>query len=121
VLDGDTFTVLLVLNCVSPARLVPFKSVDGSTRLLVVLSEGTMQLWDAEEGRLLRDGMHAGNSGITVHILESAEGRHLLGIMSYGNCHPHHPGDTRRSFLDLWDMGEAPARAGALRPAHRLG
>jgi hypothetical protein len=58
-----------------------------------------------------------------LNLFESAQGRQLLAIGSQGIHHPRHPGDlgTVRAFLDVWDLGKAPARAGLVKPAHHLG
>jgi hypothetical protein len=80
------------------------------------------QVWDPEEGRLLRDHISHGSSFQAVHLFESAERRHLLAIMDSGEHHPRHPGDTSRDFLDVWDLGEqAPVGGGGLQPAHKHG
>jgi hypothetical protein len=78
------------------------------------------QVWDPEEGLLLRDGINLGGPFESFHLLESAGGRHLVAIMGSGRHHVRHPGGTLRTFLDVWDLGEAPPRD-HLRPAHHLG
>jgi hypothetical protein len=118
--DGEAFTLLHDLNCGGPCqRLRAFKSAEGPTRLLVArtLAQG-LQVW---EGRLLHHGINRDCPFIDCHLFESAQGRHLLAIVGRDGQHPRHPGDTVRSFLDVWDLGEAPAAAGNVRPAHHLG
>jgi WD40 repeat protein len=120
--DGEAFTLLHLLPCGAPIeRLLPFESAEGGYHLLIP-SEG-LQVWDPEEGRRLHDGIHRGCPPLSrFHLFESARGRYLLAVGSYGARHPRHPGDAERSFLDVWDLGEAPARAGyGLRPANHLG
>jgi hypothetical protein len=85
-------------------------------------------VWDHEEGRLLRADIDPGYSHEELHVcvedchlFESAQGRQLLAVLSQGTSHARHPGDKLRAFLDVWDLGEAPARAQPLRPAHHLG
>jgi WD40 repeat protein len=115
VYDGETFRLLHDLDCGS--------SAEGMNILLVLTSQpqGEVQLWDPEEGRPLRGGITCGSPCRYVHLFVSAEGRHLLAISSYGSEHPRHPGHTDRAFLDVWDLGEAPAGTDHLRPAHHLG
>jgi hypothetical protein len=103
-------------------RMLAFKSAGGAYRLLVALATNVgVEVWDPEEGRLLHDGINRGCPLDDCHLFESAEGRHLLAIVGYGPLHPRHPGCTDRAFLDVWDLGEAPAATGHLRPAHHLG
>jgi WD40 repeat protein len=124
VYDGETFRLLHDLDCGSAEnRFLPFKSAEGMDLLLVMTShpQGEVQLWDPEEGRRLRGGITCGSPCQHFHLFESAEARYLLAISSYGSEHPLHPGDTDRPFLDVWDLGEAPAGTDHLRPAHHLG
>jgi hypothetical protein len=120
--DGEAFTLLHDLNCDSAWQLLAFKSAEGPTRLLVApAGDAGLQVWDPEEGRLLHDGINRGCPLDDLHLFESAKGRHLLAIVGSGNRHARHPGDTIRSFLDVWDLGEAPPRANPMRAAHHLG
>jgi WD40 repeat protein len=124
--DGETFTILHELDCGfeigAVQRLLAFESAEGPTRLLVALvADFGLQVWDPEEGRLLHDGINRGCPVNQCHLFESAQGRQLLAIGSQGPRHPRHPGDAHRAFLDVWDLGEAPGRAGLVKPAHHLG
>jgi WD40 repeat protein len=123
--DGGALTLLHDLDCGGPCQhVLAFKSAEGPARLLVALADGGgLQVWDPEEGRLLHDGINRGCPLDDLHLLESTQGRHLLAIVGRGKYHPRHPGDTDRCFLDVWDLGEAPAAAaeGHMRPAHHLG
>jgi WD40 repeat protein len=121
--DGEAFTLLHDLGCHSPIqRVMPFRSAEGPHRLVVALvNDGGLQVWDPEEGRLLQDGINRGCPFHYWHLFESAQGRHLLAIVGRGYFHARHPGDTLRSFLDVWGLGEAPAAVGHVRPAHHLG
>jgi hypothetical protein len=87
-----------------------------------------VQVYDPEEGRLLREDIDPGfalqEPHVCVedcHVFESAQGRQLLAVLSVGTCHPRQPGDKLRSFLDVWDLGEGPPATGHVRPAHHLG
>jgi hypothetical protein len=122
--DGEAFTLLHDLGWVNSSRLLAFKSAGGPYHLLVHTDgedEGGLQVWDPEEGRLLHDGINRGCPADNIHAFESAQGRHLLAIGSRGEQHPRHPGAGRRAFLDVWDLGEAPAAEGQMRPAHKHG
>jgi WD40 repeat protein len=122
ILDGEAFTLMHDLDCGPCRGLLAFKSAQGPTRLLVgPAGDEGLQMWDPEEGRLLHAGINRGCRGNHCHLFESAQGRHLLAIASRGEQHPRHPGDTLRAFLDVWDLGKAPARTGHLRPAHKHG
>jgi WD40 repeat protein len=122
--DGETFTLLHELAVGSRIwRALAFESAEGPTRLLLPLvADFGLQVWDPEEGRLLHDGINRGRpiSG-GWHLFESAQGRHLLAIVAFDENHPRHPRDTYRTSLDVWDLGEAPATTGHVRPAHHLG
>jgi WD40 repeat protein len=120
--DGEAFTLLHDFACGTAVnRLLAFESAEGPARLLVApIKVSGLQVWDPEEGRLLHDGINCGCPSKQFHLFESAQGRHLLAIVGRGEQHPRHPGDTLRAFLDVWDLGEAPAREG-LRPANHLG
>jgi WD40 repeat protein len=123
--DGEALTLLQDLRCGGDSivqRLVPFESAEGPTRLLLALgSESGLQVWDPEEGRLLHDGINRGCPLSTCHLFESAQGRHLLAAVGDGRHHPRHPGYKSRAFLDVWNLGEAPAATGHLRPANKEG
>jgi hypothetical protein len=123
--DGESFELLYNLAAWgSSLRLLAFKSAEGPARLLVLAQgeEGdAFQVWDPEEGRLMRAGINRGCPADNLHMFESAEGRHLLAIGSRGEQHPRHLGDTVRAFLDVWDLGEAPVPEGRVRPAHKHG
>jgi WD40 repeat protein len=116
---GEAFTLLHDLDCGSQSmdRLLAFEWAEGPARLLVA-SEG-VQVW--EEGRLLHDGTNRGCPLGDLHLFESAQGRHLLAIVGREDQHPRHPGETDKTFLDVWDLGEAPAGEGQMRPAHHRG
>jgi WD40 repeat protein len=119
--DGEALTLLHDLDCGSPKdRLLAFKSGEGPARLLVAASEDH-EVWDSEGGRLLHDGINQGCPLESLHVFESAQGRHLLAILGKGDQHTRHPGDDKRTFVDLWDLGEAPAWVDHLRPAHHRG
>jgi WD40 repeat protein len=120
--DGEAFSLLHELRCGDLGRrLLSFQS-EGPHRLVVMTGEG-VQLWDPEEGRLLHDGINRGCQSSNHHLLESAEGRHLLVLTVCDHQHPRHRDDlnSERTFLDVLDMGEAPPRSEHLRPAHRHG
>jgi WD40 repeat protein len=124
--DGEAFTLLHDFDVGSAIeRIIPFESAEGPTRLLVVTDTRKagrgIQVWDPEEGRLLHDGINRGWPLNDCHPFKSARGRHLLAIRGRGYEHPCHPGDTMRAFLDLWDLGEAPAPANPVRGAHKHG
>jgi hypothetical protein len=121
--DGEALTLLRDLEVGSAARrIIPFESAEGPIRLLVVLDDGRgIQIWDPEEGRLLHDGIHRDSSVRDVHLFTSAEGRYLLAIRGGHTRHIRHPGDTARPFLDVWDLGEAPARERHVWGAHKQG
>jgi WD40 repeat protein len=122
--DGEAFTLLHDLHCGAVVRrLVPFQAADGTSRLLAALyGEQGVQVYDPEEGRRLHDGINRRCPLDDVHLLASAQGRQRLAIVGVGSRHPRHPGDLRmRPFLDVWDLGEAPAAVKNVRPAHHLG
>jgi hypothetical protein len=100
--DGETFTLLHDLDCGGGiARLLPFETAEGPARLMVSPQEAHrgLQVWDPEQGRLLHDGINHGCPLNNCHLLESAQGRHLLAIAGSGLNHTRHPGGTVRSFL----------------------
>jgi hypothetical protein len=120
--DGEAFMLLHDLDCEPSGGLLAFRTAEGPTRLLVERDyEASLQVWDPEEGRLLHDPIYYDFHVGGWRLLESAEGRHLLAIVGTGDQHARHPGDTRRVFLDVWDLGEAPPRVEHVRPAHHLG
>jgi WD40 repeat protein len=120
--DGEALTLLHDLQAGDAIRRVAaFKSAEGPTRLLVGLEGRPLQVWDPEEGRLLHDGINRGCPLNDCQLFESAQGRHLLAVMGLGHYHPRHPGDTERTFVDVWDLGEAPAATEHTRPAHKHG
>jgi WD40 repeat protein len=112
---GEAFTLLQDLDCGAHIRrLLAFKSAEGRTRLLVGLQGGRgFQDWEPEEGRLLHDDFTPDHSSAACHLFESAESRQVLATMGQSYRHPRHPGDAIRTFLDVWDLGEAPAPEGA--------
>jgi hypothetical protein len=82
------------------------------------------QVWDPEEGVLLPEAIPGGGGPQTsgFHLIESAEGRYLLAVAGYGAHSPWHAtGEAERTFLDVWDLGEAPLRAQHVRPANKQG
>jgi WD40 repeat protein len=113
--DGEALTLLHDLDCGPCQRVLPFESAEGSTRLLV--ANERLQVWDPEEGRLLHNPALELTEG-DCHLFESAQGRHLLATV--GRSVVRHPGEELRSFVDVWDLGQAPARD-HVRPAHHLG
>jgi WD40 repeat protein len=124
--DGEAFTLLHDLRCPGSIRsMLAFESAEGPVRLLVApVAEVGLQVWDPEEGRLLHDGINRGcPTSSDCHLFESAQGQHLLATVGSGGQHPRHPSYyyLSRSFLDVWDLGEAPAATGHLRPANKEG
>jgi WD40 repeat protein len=125
--DGKALTLLRGLDCgevYAVGRLAVLKPAEGPHRLLVAPArDGCVQAWDPEEGRLLHDDilLQRGLPLTEWHLLESAQGRLLVAILMYASRHPHHPGGTQRAFLDVWDLGEAPAAEVRVRPAHHTG
>jgi hypothetical protein len=121
--DGEALTLLHDLHAEHAIKsLSAFKSAEGPARLLVVpVAEAGLQVWDPEEGRLLHDGINRGCPLEDWHLFESAQGRHLLAITGRGDHHPRRYGETHRTFLDVWDLGEAPAATGHVRPANKHG
>jgi WD40 repeat protein len=124
---GEAFTPLRAFGCSSPWRLLAFKSAGGAHRLLVALASleaggPNVQVFDPEEGRLLHDSIPRDYySPQDVHLFESSQGRHLLATKGKHIYHPRHPGITYRTFIDVWDPGEAPPRASLVRGAHKHG
>jgi WD40 repeat protein len=121
--DGEALTLMHDLHCGLPGQTLPLltlRTVGGPTRLLVGLEGTPLQLCDPEEGLPLHGIIH-GCPSRHIHLFESAQGRYLLAIGSRGEYHPRHPGDTLRAFLDVWDLGEAPAAEGQMRPANKHG
>jgi WD40 repeat protein len=121
--DGEALTLLHDLDCGASRinRVLAFTSAEGPARLLVGLEVNPLQVWDPEKGRLLHDNINRGCPLNHWHLFESAQGRHLLAIVGGGRQHPRHPGDTRRAFLDVWDLGEAPAPDDQMRSANKQG
>jgi WD40 repeat protein len=123
--DGGAFTLMHDLDCTEPIkRVLAFESAEGTYRLLVAPLDGIgrgVRVYDPEKGRLLQDGINQYCPFLDWHLFESAEGRYFLTITGSGRYHRQHLGDKERPFLDVWDIGEAPARAGSVRPAHHLG
>jgi WD40 repeat protein len=122
--DGEASTLLHDLDCGGGiAQLLPFETVEGPARLLVAPQEARrgLQVWDPEERRLLHDGINHGCPLNQCHVFESAQGRHLVAVVGRGKQHPRHRGGMERSFLDVWDLGEAPAWTGHVRPANKQG
>jgi hypothetical protein len=122
--DGEALTLLHDLQGGSQPmdRLLAFTSAEGPARLLVASEDrGVIQVWDPEEGRLLHDGINRGCTLDDLHLFESAQGRHLLAIVRADDYFPRQPGDTRGVFLDVWDLGEAPAAEVPMRPANKHG
>jgi hypothetical protein len=123
--DGEALTLLHDLDCGSPIqRLLAFESAEGPhpTHLLVGQLDGQgVQVWDPEEGRLLHDDFTPDHSSAACHLFESAESRQVLATMGQSYRHPRHPGDTTRTFLDVWDLGEAPAPEIQMPGAHKKG
>jgi WD40 repeat protein len=123
--DGEALTLLHDIDGgFQPRGLLAFESAEGPTRLLVACwyDPRGLQVWHPEEGRLLHEGINQGSQINQCHLLESAQDRHLLAIVGRGEEHPRHPGDTDtiRAFIDVWDLGDAPARD-HVRGAHKHG
>jgi WD40 repeat protein len=117
--DGEAFTLLHDLDCGSDHRMVAFMSAEGLQRLLAGPATASgLQVWDPEEGRLLHDGINRiGKRDCPIedfHLFESAQGRHLLAVLrrQFGD---------EDVFLSVWDLGEAPAAIGLVRPANKHG
>jgi WD40 repeat protein len=125
--DGEASTLLHDLDCGNGSAInsvSAFKSAGGPYHVLVHTEAehaDELQVWDPEEGRLLHDGINRGCPADFIHMFESAQGRYLLAVVGHGDHHARHPGDTVRGFLDVWDLGEAPAGEHPLRPAHKHG
>jgi hypothetical protein len=122
--DGEAFTLLHNFDSGRHAtkRLSVFKAAEGPARLLVArVAEAGLRLYDPEEGRLLHDGINRGWLSEDCHLLESAQGRHLLATVSRGNRSTWNFRGTVGTPLHVWDLGEAPAGERPLRPAHHLG
>jgi WD40 repeat protein len=122
--DGEAFTPLHDLNSggLSVREVSAFESAEGPTHLLVATSNGRgLQVCDPEEGRLLHDGINRGWLSEDCHLLESAQGRHLLATVSRGNRTAWNPHGTVGTPLYVWDLGEAPAATGHVRPANKQG
>jgi WD40 repeat protein len=122
--DGKALTLLHDLQAGSQPmdRLLAFTSAGGQYRLLVRSNEDRgLQVWDPEEGRRLHHGINRGCTLDDLHLFESAQGRHLLAVVRAADYFPPYPGDTRGVFLDVWDLGEAPAAEVRMRPANKHG
>jgi hypothetical protein len=124
--DGEAFTLLHDLEGASANKhVLPFQTAEGPYRLLVVpvsLHGGRgMEVYDPEEGRLLQGDINRDCPMDNLHLFESAQGRHLLALRGEGNSHTRHPDQRRGAFLDVWDLGEAPAGEGHVRGAHKHG
>jgi WD40 repeat protein len=121
--DGEALTLLHEIGRHGTVRsMLAFQSAEGPARLLVARHERHgLRVWDPEEGRLLHDGINRGCPSDNIHMFESAQGRHLLAVVGSHDHHPRHPGGTMRTFLDVWDLGEAPAPEEQIRPAHKHG
>jgi hypothetical protein len=119
--DGETFTVLRTLTCQAPTArvfLLPFKSAEGRTRLLVTSRDlRVVEVWDPEENVVLPELIRSeGAEPSGFHLFESAEGRQLL---AFG---PRlRRGEADKAFLDVWDLGEAFMEAQHVRPANKHG
>jgi hypothetical protein len=119
--DGEALTLLHDLSPLGQ-RFLPFQSAEGRPLLLVPLWDGReVQAWDPEGNRLVQGGINRGCPSSQLHVFESAQGRHLLAIAGCGKHHQRHAGDIERSFIDVWDLGEAPPRERQVRPAHHTG
>jgi WD40 repeat protein len=126
VYDAETLTVLHTLRPKSDmmfTSMLPFKSSEGPTRLLVApRSDRGMEIWEPEEGVLLHDRIITKGSELWgCHLFESAEGRQLLAVG--GKCLEPRipPGETDKAFLDVWDLGKAFMEAQHVRPANKHG
>jgi WD40 repeat protein len=118
--DGEALTLLQVVDrgWSHTHRFLAFESGEGPQRLPVALGGGSLQVYDPEDGRRLHSvSCYVLNDW---HLFESAEGRQLLATLGVGERHPHHP-YVASEFIDVWDLGRAPARAEYVKPAHHLG
>jgi WD40 repeat protein len=117
--DGEALTLLHDLECDSlMERLFAFKSAEGPCHLVAVRYDGSgLQIWEPEEGRLLHSNSNRISRLEDSHLFESAEGRYLLAIKSSDDLRQ----TQRPAFLDVWDLGEAAADIGQMRPAHKHG
>jgi WD40 repeat protein len=114
--DGEAFTLLHDLACGDSGTIwdiSAFKSAEGPARLLVALcGERGVLMYDPEEGRLLHGAINQWHPFNHWHLLESAQGRHLLAIV----------GDARETVvLNVWDLREAPAPEEWIRRANKHG
>jgi WD40 repeat protein len=121
--DGEALTLLRELEgWHAVKKLSAFRSAEGPARLLVERRENHgLQVWDPEEGRLLHDGIDRGWLSEDCHLFESAQGRHLLATASMGTHSGRNTRGTVGTRLEVWDLGQAPAREGHMRPAHKQG
>jgi WD40 repeat protein len=111
----EAFTLLHDLDCNAHHHMLAFKSAEGRTRLLLGPGgEEGLQVLDPEEVRQLHDGINRGCPLQGFHLFESAEGRYLLASLTR-----HY--DDEDVTLDVWDLGEAPAATGHVRPANKQG
>jgi WD40 repeat protein len=120
---GKAFTLLHELGGWHAIKKISaFRSAEGPARLLVARREDHgLQIYDPEEGRLLHDGIGRGWESGDCHLLESAQGRHLLAAVGTGTQSGRNPHGTVGTRLDVWDLGEAPAAERHMRPAHKHG
>jgi hypothetical protein len=81
---GEAFTLLHTLQCgLTVMSVLAMQSAEGPHRLLVGLDHGGgLQVWEPEEGRLLHDGINRDCPVTDLHLLESAQGRQLLAMVS---------------------------------------
>jgi WD40 repeat protein len=128
--DGEALTLLHDLEGGHAVKkLSAFRSAEGPARLLMApVAEAGLQVWDPEEGRLLHHGIGRGWLLEDFHLFESAQGRLLLAIAGLGTTgrgehqpRQGQPGGTVGTRLDVWNLGEAPAAEGHMRPAHKHG
>jgi WD40 repeat protein len=122
--DGEAFTLLHDLDRQGYIRsMLAFESAEGPARLLLGLDRNRgLQVWDPEEGRLLHDGTHGHCQSKHLHLFESAQGRHLLATQGHGKQYARPAGRPERTFLDVWDLGKAPApHDGQMRSANKDG
>jgi WD40 repeat protein len=110
--DGKAFTLIHDLHTLGwhGGELRAFQSAEGPARLLVAYPLGKgLEVWDPEEGRRLHHVTDRGCLLGDCHLLESAQGRHLLATVN------------EAEGIYVWDLGEAPAAPGYIRPAHKQG
>jgi WD40 repeat protein len=124
--DGEALALLRELDYGSGIlQMVPFRTAEGSYSLLLGGDHRRgLEVWNPELGRRVQEGIHLGCPFAKSSFFESAEGRYLLAIVGWGfHRFRDYDEDPRevRTFLDVYDLGEAPARPDGVRGAHKTG